>query len=74
MDGRELYRLTAGAGLTLEGDALSVVRSAIAFDTPLEILSENVWYLTHRVAERYRAGRVLLVGDAAHTLAVRGSA
>ncbi|MEU1373619.1 FAD-dependent monooxygenase [Streptomyces triculaminicus] len=72
MDGRELYRLTAGAGLTLEGDALSVVRSAIAFDTPLEILSENVWYLTHRVAERYRAGRVLLVGDAAHTLSPSG--
>jgi hypothetical protein len=41
-------------------------------DTPLELLSENVWHLTHRIAERYRHGRVLLLGDAAHTLSPSG--
>ncbi len=77
MDGRELYRLTvAASGNTrsrdLDEDALVMVRSAIAFDTPLEIVSENVWYLTHRVARRFRSGRLLLAGDAAHTLSPSG--
>ncbi|MFI9202110.1 FAD-dependent monooxygenase [Streptomyces sp. NPDC053048] len=72
MDGRELYRLTAGGSQVLDGEALDLVRSAIAFDIPLTIVSENVWYLTHRVAETYRDGRLLLAGDAAHTLSPSG--
>ncbi|MFD7237355.1 FAD-dependent monooxygenase [Streptomyces syringium] len=79
MDGRDLYRLTVSgpgpAGPEPEAagqDALTMIRNAIRFDTPLEVLSENVWHLTHRVAERYRHGRVLLAGDAAHTLSPSG--
>ncbi|MGW1198789.1 FAD-dependent monooxygenase [Streptomyces sp. NPDC002536] len=77
MDGRELYRLTVAASghagnRDLDEDALAMVRAAIAFDTPLQIVSENVWYLTHRVARRFRSGRVLLAGDAAHTLSPSG--
>ncbi|MFI1971212.1 FAD-dependent monooxygenase [Streptomyces cinnamoneus] len=77
IDGRELYRLTVGvdAGTAEEGgggDPLAMVRSAIAFDTPLEVLSDNVWHLTHRIAGRFRLGRVLLAGDAAHTLSPSG--
>ncbi|MBB4895361.1 2-polyprenyl-6-methoxyphenol hydroxylase-like FAD-dependent oxidoreductase [Streptomyces olivoverticillatus] len=74
MDGRELYRLTVGAGREPEAeqDATALVRTAIALDTPLQILSENVWHLTHRVAGTYRQGRVLLAGDAAHTLSPSG--
>jgi len=32
----------------------------------MEILSIGFWVLSARIAERFRAGRVLLVGDAAH--------
>ncbi|WP_228717976.1 FAD-dependent monooxygenase [Kitasatospora acidiphila] len=70
MDGRELYRLTVAQDS--EQDALGLIRSAIALDTPVELLSENVWHLTHRVAEHFRQGRVLLLGDAAHTLSPSG--
>ncbi|MFB7504444.1 FAD-dependent monooxygenase, partial [Streptomyces broussonetiae] len=70
MDGRDLYRLTVGDHTSC--DALSAVRSVIALETPIEVLSDNVWHLTHRVAERYRQGRVLLAGDAAHTLSPSG--
>ncbi|MEV5238696.1 FAD-dependent monooxygenase [Streptomyces cinnamoneus] len=74
MDGQGLYRLTVAVreGDAAGPDALTMVRTAIAYDTPVEILSENVWYLTHRVAERFRDGRVLLAGDAAHTLSPSG--
>ncbi|MFI2200457.1 FAD-dependent monooxygenase [Streptomyces sp. NPDC020192] len=70
MDGRDLYRLTVGHHTS--SDAMSAIRSAIALDTPVEVLSDNDWHLTHRVAERYRRGRVLLAGDAAHTLSPSG--
>ncbi|MEU4209529.1 FAD-dependent monooxygenase [Streptomyces sp. NPDC026206] len=75
MDGQGLYRLTVGVreGEAATGqDALTMVRAALAFDTPVEIVSENVWYLTHRIADRFRDGRVLLAGDAAHTLSPSG--
>ncbi|MFE3181897.1 FAD-dependent monooxygenase [Streptomyces violascens] len=75
MDGRELYRLTvpgaAGRGAPDE-DAGVMVSRAIAWDTPVEVLSENVWHLTHRIARTFRSGRVILAGDAAHTLAPSG--
>ncbi|MFI8520309.1 FAD-dependent monooxygenase [Streptomyces sp. NPDC085481] len=69
IDGRGLYRLTSPPRT---GDALSVVRRAVPLDTPLEVESDSVWHLTHRVAERYRSGRVFLAGDAAHTLSPSG--
>lgn len=69
MDGRGLYRLTCPPG---PAEALRVVRRALAVDVPVEILSDAQWHLTHRVAARYRDGRVLLAGDAAHTLSPSG--
>ncbi|KWX00854.1 FAD-binding monooxygenase [Carbonactinospora thermoautotrophica] len=74
MDGRGMYRLTVGLDGSPEAsaDALSLVRRAITFDTPVEVLSDLKWHLTHRVAERFRVGRVFLVGDAAHTLSPSG--
>ncbi|MEV4443660.1 FAD-dependent monooxygenase, partial [Streptomyces sp. NPDC049577] len=72
MDGRELYRLTVSADRAPARDALTMVRTAVRADTPLEVLSENVWHLTHRIAARFRRGRVLLAGDAAHTLSPSG--
>ncbi|MFE9660974.1 FAD-dependent monooxygenase [Streptomyces sp. NPDC005955] len=74
LDGAGLYRLTVG----LQGhpdsavDADVLVRRAIAHDTPVEVLSDNTWHLVHRVADTFRAGRVFLVGDSAHTLSPSG--
>ncbi|MFE0024338.1 FAD-dependent monooxygenase [Amycolatopsis sp. NPDC059021] len=70
LDGRELYNLVVSGETDL--DAASLVTSAIALDTPVETLSDGEWHLTHRVADRFRAGRVFLVGDAAHTLSPSG--
>ncbi|GAA3868849.1 FAD-dependent oxidoreductase [Saccharothrix violaceirubra] len=70
IDGAGLYNLVVGTG---EGpEARSLVTDAIAFETPFEILSDKRWYLTHRVADRFRDGPVFLVGDAAHTLSPSG--
>ncbi|MBX3287198.1 MAG: FAD-dependent monooxygenase [Actinobacteria bacterium] len=45
----------------------AIVRAAMADrEVPLEVLAVSTWTMTAQVAERYRAGRVLLVGDAAH--------
>lgn len=74
LDGKELYRMTVG----LQGDPRSLadpetlVRRAIAVDTPLEVLSANEWHLVHRVADDFRHGRVFLVGDSAHTVSPSG--
>ncbi len=69
MDGTDLYRLTCPPG---PADALRTVRRALAVDVPVRILADTEWHLTHRVADRYRDGRVLLAGDAAHTLSPSG--
>lgn len=45
----------------------TLVRRAMARDdVPLEIRTISTWVMTCQVAERYRDGRVLLAGDAAH--------
>jgi len=43
-----------------------VRRAMVRDDVPLEIRSISSWVMTCQVAERYRDGRVLLAGDAAH--------
>ncbi|MEU7024161.1 FAD-dependent monooxygenase [Streptomyces sp. NPDC046203] len=69
IDGRGTYRLTAPA----TGEpAQAVVRRAVGLDTPLTVEADGAWHLTHRVADRYRSGRVFLTGDAAHTLSPSG--
>lgn len=35
-------------------------------DVPLEVKTVSTWTMTAQVAERYRSGRVFLLGDAAH--------
>ncbi|WP_424216439.1 FAD-dependent monooxygenase (plasmid) [Streptomyces sp. BI20] len=78
LDGKELYNLVVGvddgtgAGRAALPDALTLIRSALAVDTPVELLGDGEWHLTHRVADRYREGRILLAGDAAHTLSPSG--
>jgi flavin-dependent monooxygenase StaC len=74
VDGRALYNITVGVdgGVQSTQTAMSMVTAAFAFDTPLEVLFDTEWHLTHRVAEQFRVGRVFLVGDAAHTLSPSG--
>lgn len=44
-----------------------LVRAALAVsDVPIDVLTVSPWHMTAQVAERYRSGRVFLVGDAAH--------
>jgi 2-polyprenyl-6-methoxyphenol hydroxylase-like FAD-dependent oxidoreductase len=74
LDGRALYNLVVGVDGSAESTqpAISLITNSIAFDTPLEVLFDSEWHLTHRVAEQFRRGRVFLVGDAAHTLSPSG--
>ncbi|MEU7524289.1 FAD-dependent monooxygenase [Saccharothrix sp. NPDC042600] len=72
IDGVDLFNLVAGTDDGEDADPRSLVAEAIAFDTPVEVLSDQRWHLTHRVADRFRCGNVFLVGDAAHTLSPSG--
>ena len=48
-------------------EARDAVRAAIGTDEPaIDIRSIRPWTMTAQVAERFRVGRVLLAGDAAH--------
>lgn len=46
--------------------ARKTVIAAIGKDIPVEVLSYRPWTFTRRVAHRYQAGNVFIVGDAAH--------
>jgi 2,4-dichlorophenol 6-monooxygenase len=43
-----------------------IVRRAIGRDVPFTVRGKSPWTMTAQVADRYRAGRVFLAGDAAH--------
>jgi 2,4-dichlorophenol 6-monooxygenase len=50
-----------------EAACADIVRRAMGTDAhPFTIRTISTWTMTAQVAERYRAGRILLVGDAAH--------
>ena len=49
-----------------EPTCAAIVRRAIGRDVPLAIRDISPWTMTAQIAERYRAGRVFLAGDAAH--------
>ena len=44
----------------------AILRRAIGADVDIDIRSVKPWVMTAQIAERYRHGRVLLAGDAAH--------
>ena len=49
-----------------EEELLATARAAFGFDLDLELASSTTFYQATRIAETFRAGRVLLAGDAAH--------
>ena len=49
-----------------EERARSMVRAAMEREVPFEILGTSSWNMSAQIAERYRDGRVFLIGDAAH--------
>ncbi|GAA3388137.1 FAD-dependent oxidoreductase [Cryptosporangium minutisporangium] len=49
-----------------EPELLGIARAAFGFDLDLEIASATTFYEATQIARTFRAGRVLLAGDAAH--------
>ena len=76
VDGRELWRFTFIAGterLDLdEVDVEGVMRRVLGHSAKFEILSIAPWRRSQLVADRYRHGRIFLVGDSAHTMSPTG--
>jgi 2-polyprenyl-6-methoxyphenol hydroxylase-like FAD-dependent oxidoreductase len=46
--------------------AEGLIREATGIDLPIEILSSDEWVASSLIADRYRQGRIYLIGDASH--------
>lgn len=70
LDGRALWRITLhGSKDYLDPasiDADAIIRRVAGFDFEYELIACGNWTRREMVADRYRWGRVLLAGDAAH--------
>ena len=73
VDGKGQYRLILKpqANGTLL-DAYTAIKAAISFDTPIDVISNLPWRLSHKVAEKFRHGNIFFIGDCAHTLSPSG--
>ena len=72
IDGRDRWRLGyAGSEQALDRagvDMPAMLRKVLGPQVPFEIVAIAPWRRRESVAERFRVGRVLLAGDAAHTI------
>ena len=70
LDGRELWRLNLNGKPYFDHaesvDASALIAGVVGKPIPHEVVSCLRWVTRDLVAERYRVGRVLLAGDAAH--------
>lgn len=70
LDGRDVWWLQATAlpdGVAPESiDVGQLLEQAVGGPVEHELIARDPWLAACRLADRYRAGRVLLVGDAAH--------
>ncbi|WP_457255095.1 FAD-dependent monooxygenase [Pedococcus sp. P5_B7] len=76
-DGQALYKLTVvGSEEKLQLDVADIealmLRVLGRDDVPFEVLRVLPWRRSHFVADRYREGRVLIAGDACHTMSPTG--
>lgn len=58
-------RLKDGFAIS-DADAADLIRRATGIDLDYTILSRDEWVASSLIADRYRAGRILLAGDACH--------
>ncbi len=76
IDGAGLWRLTVlGSEAKMDlatFDAAAAVRRALGSAAPFEIVSVVPWRRSQLLAEGWRRGRVLLAGDAVHTMSPTG--
>ena len=76
VDGRELWRFTFIAGqqrIDLDADDVEdIMRRVLGKNAKFDILSIAPWRRSQLVADRYRQGRIFLVGDSAHTMSPTG--
>jgi len=76
VDGRELWRFTFIAGkerIGLDTENIEAIMSRVLGDNAkFDILSIAPWRRSQLVADRYRQGRIFLVGDSAHTMSPTG--
>jgi 2-polyprenyl-6-methoxyphenol hydroxylase-like FAD-dependent oxidoreductase len=63
---------TLHSSLPADSDFHAIIRGLIGFDVEFEVLRINGWMHNLLVAERYRDGRVLIAGDAAHLVIPNG--
>lgn len=73
VDGKGQYRLILKPqedGTLI--DAYDAIKAAISIDTPVEIISNLPWRLSHKVAKNFRKGNIFFIGDCAHTLSPSG--
>jgi 2-polyprenyl-6-methoxyphenol hydroxylase-like FAD-dependent oxidoreductase len=70
LDGGEVWWLQATAipdGVAPESiDVARLLEQAVGGPAPHELIARDPWLAACRIADRYRVGRALLVGDAAH--------
>ena len=72
IDGRELWRLTVFDDAAAAADPDAFLRRCAGTGFAYEIISAMPWERRDYVAERYRAGRVFIAGDAAHQCSPTG--
>ncbi len=65
---RFLYPLHEGQSEPTPAELADKARRFIGDVDQLEVLGQNVYTVHHRVADRWRDGRVFLMGDAAHLI------
>lgn len=53
-------------------EAVKVIRGAVGADVEVEIIDITTWRISAQVARQWRAGRIFLAGDAAHSFPPTG--
>jgi 2-polyprenyl-6-methoxyphenol hydroxylase-like FAD-dependent oxidoreductase len=75
MDGKELYRMMLYVEPTKASAkrVVDAIRYSIGEDIPFEMIGDVLhWVPRVTMAEQFRVGRILLAGDAAHTMPTAG--